>query len=365
MRAHVSDRQAALIALVREHGSISVRELAQRLGVHMMTVRRDLDLLADEHRVERRHGSVRLPHKAAEPARPAVDPATLTVGMIVPVRDYYFADVIRGAQAVVTERGARLILNVTSYAEAEDSTALVRLVDSGVDGILFIPTGDSTTIDAAALRALDGSDVPLVVAERCLQPSHPLAGRDWVYADHAQGVGRAVRFLVGRGRRQVIMMSRIALPGTRYLDGYLAAMKGLGLRPPVPPMEAAAPVSDSKSFIASITTVVRLVRAGRADSIIVQNDSSAIEVISALVQQGIRIPRDLAVITYDDELAELCEIPLTAVSPPKRLVGTQAAELLLDRIADARARAGDPSYPAETSRHLGLVPDLVLRRSTP
>src|SRR5438270_407163 len=83
--------------------------------------------------------------------------------------------------------------------------------------------------------------------------------RDWVYADHAQGVGRAVRFLVARGRRQVIMMSRIALPGTRYRDGYLAAMKGLGLRPPVPPMEAAPPSADSRSFLASITTLVRLV----------------------------------------------------------------------------------------------------------
>ena len=161
------------------------------------------------------------------------------------------------------------------------------------------------------------------------------------------------------------MMSRIALPGTRYLDGYLAAMKGLGLRPPVPPMEAAAPS-------VGLEVVHRLDhhrgpagpgRPSRFDHRAERQQRDRGD--QRADPAGIRIPRDLAVITYDDELAELCEIPLTAVSPPKRLVGTQAAELLLDRIADARARAGDPSYPAETSRHLGLVPDLVLRRSTP
>src|SRR5699024_662493 len=47
---------------------------------------------------------------------------------------------------------------------------------------------------------------------------------------------------------------------------------------------------------------------------------------------GLSIPGDLAMVSYDDEGAEFAEIPLTAVSPPKRRLGRLAAEILLHRL---------------------------------
>jgi DNA-binding LacI/PurR family transcriptional regulator len=60
------------------------------------------------------------------------------------------------------------------------------------------------------------------------------------------------------------------------------------------------------------------------------------------------------VITYDDEVADLSEVPLTAVSPAKSEVGRLVVELL-------RARLADPESPR---RQESLVPRLVVREST-
>lgn len=58
MRAHVRARQDRVIRIVREHGSLSIAEVAVRLGVSMVTVRRDAGLLVSEGRLGRVHGSL-------------------------------------------------------------------------------------------------------------------------------------------------------------------------------------------------------------------------------------------------------------------------------------------------------------------
>lgn len=68
-----------------------------------------------------------------------------------------------------------------------------------------------------------------------------------------------------------------------------------------------------------------------------------------------RVPEDLAVITYDDEVAELADVPLSAVAPAKREVGARAAGMLLDRLEDRGAGREGPR------QHLDLLPRLTVR----
>lgn len=68
-----------------------------------------------------------------------------------------------------------------------------------------------------------------------------------------------------------------------------------------------------------------------------------------------RVPEDLAVITYDDEVAGMADVPLSAVAPAKREVGTRAADLLLDRLSGEGPEEGP-------RQHLELLPRLTIRR---
>lgn len=58
-RAEVEARQKDILAMVGERGEISVAELAQKLGVSLLTIRRDLQCLEEEALLERFYGGVR------------------------------------------------------------------------------------------------------------------------------------------------------------------------------------------------------------------------------------------------------------------------------------------------------------------
>ena len=61
-----------------------------------------------------------------------------------------------------------------------------------------------------------------------------------------------------------------------------------------------------------------------------------------MVQAGVRVPDDLAIVGYDDvEFAQAAAVPLTSVSQPRHLLGRTATELLL---AEAR-NDPDPRAP--------------------
>lgn len=91
-------------------------------------------------------------------------------------------------------------------------------------------------------------------------------------------------------------------------------------------------------------------------AVVVHNDLDAVMLAAALQSDGVRIPEDLSVIAYDDEMAALADTPLTAVAPPKRAVGEEAVRILLHRLAEQGGQASP-------RRHLELLPELRVRAS--
>lgn len=69
----VTERRERILALVRDRGSLALPELAATLGVSEMTVRRDIELLADDGEVQKVRGGVRAVSRGI---RPGLAPAT-------------------------------------------------------------------------------------------------------------------------------------------------------------------------------------------------------------------------------------------------------------------------------------------------
>ncbi|MGW7355316.1 substrate-binding domain-containing protein [Streptomyces sp. NPDC054802] len=66
------------------------------------------------------------------------------------------------------------------------------------------------------------------------------------------------------------------------------------------------------------------------------------------------VPGDLAVVSYDDEVAGLGDLPLSAVAPSKHEVGVSAVELLAARVAE----------PDRPRRQVSILPELRVRASS-
>ncbi|MFF4099451.1 substrate-binding domain-containing protein [Streptomyces sp. NPDC001903] len=383
MRPHVDQRQAQVLALVRARGSVRVADLAVELGVSPVTLRRDIEAMAARGEIHRMHGVIsrvetgrpggdraaRAPAAAAEVspapaggrASASADAEGLVVGMVVPTTEYYYADVVRGAREVVEARGARLTVGLTRYLPGEDRTQADRLLSTGADGLLLTPNWDAGAPGPGEGAWTTELPVPTVLVERWAPPGHPAAALDRVASDHAHGAAAAVQHLVERGHRRIALASRATPTTPRLRAGYEAAVAALGLEP-APPWPAAGPgpLSDADLFARTLDYLCEAVTTGGVSAALIHSDTDAIMLIPRLQARGVRVPEDLAVITYDDEVAELADVPLSAVAPAKREVGARAAGLLLDRLTATGAGTGGEEGPRQ---HVELLPRLTIRSS--
>ncbi|NBE55738.1 LacI family DNA-binding transcriptional regulator [Streptomyces boluensis] len=350
------ERREALLRLVERRGAIKVKDVAEEMGVSAVTVRQDVRDLAARGLVVRVHGGVMSPaaaqsaDKAAGPSvpRPAMRQGD-TFGLIVPPGDYYYPEIIRGVQDAARTHGVRIVLAVSGETLTENREQVRRLIATGVEGLLLMPRAGLEPVDVAE-QWLAGLDVPVVLVDR--RAGTQVGRLEQVASDHAHGAGLAVRHLAGLGHERIALVARAESPNTPLIrEGYAAACQDLKL---TAGPEYGIDPADGPTSTEWFEELVRAVESGDLRAALVHNDLDAVALVGLLQARDLRVPEDLAIVTYDDEVAELSDVPLTAVAPPKRAVGAWAVDLLLRRIAD----------PAAPLAELLLRPELRVRESS-
>ncbi len=367
------ERRAQVVELLRRRGVLRVNELASELDVSAITIRRDIALLASQGLIRRvRGGAALLRGPVAEapivkapgdrpPPQPAPDPAEeakaqVTIGMVVPSLDYYWPDVIRGVREAAAASDTRVVLRGATYQAADERRQLSWLVDSvGVDGLLVAPT--TTGQDGEELvRWLQSAEVPVVLVERAAVVGPYQAAMESVVSDHVFGAAMAVRHLAALGHRRIGVITTKESPTTPHVRrGWRQAREELGLGLDGA-LDADTVDRRDSEWPRVLDGLLDACVASGTTALLVHSDPEAISLVERCQERGIRIPGDLAVVTYDDEVAELCDPPLTAVRPPKAAIGRAAFALLADRIADQ-----DAHRPAH---RVVIEPRLIVRSSS-
>jgi LacI family transcriptional regulator len=90
-------------------------------------------------------------------------------------------------------------------------------------------------------------------------------------------------------------------------------------------------------------------------AMLLPDDEVAVGVLWALDQRGVRVPNDVALVSFDDlPGAAYARVPLTTLAQPARQAGARLAELFLEGLQDPEQIAG---------RGIELSPRLVVRQS--
>ncbi len=355
-----AERQELILAEVRRRGTVRAADLVEMLGVSPVTVRRDVAELADRGLVSRVHGGLMLPRRGQPEAkrdvlRSSFGPVATgaLVGMVVPSVEYYWPAVIQGAQATMAMVGGRLSLRASSYHAAEDRRQIGRLLERGVQTLLVAPS-TSGHAGLNLLRWLGSLPIPVVLVERRPPPELPTLGLDTATTAHALGAGLAVRHLVSLGHRQVGLVTSRSSPTSRALRaGWQEAISSLGVTQDGA-FDAEVPAYGAPGWTEVYDGVLRQCRRAGVGALLVHADREAIGMIERARDQGIDVPGELAVVSYDDEVAGASDPPLTAVRPAKHRLGALAAELALARLA------GGEDHPVH---RVELWPTLVVRES--
>lgn len=358
-------RRERILAMVKQKGFTRIAEVAETLGISPITARRDIAQLTADGLVQQERGGARaLPGTAPEPqSHPGTGiPAGATVGLIVPSLRYYWPAVVRGVGAAADSLGVRLLIQSSAY-RPEDSLRQARSMvgDGIVSGLLLAPEVPPTPgVEAHEdlLAFLETIELPTVLVERALRP-HGSHGRtlDSASSDHRMGGIIAARHLADLGHKHVALFSHRSTP-TQFpmRKGWEEAVDDLGLDsfsrttsasfPPTPGTEAAG-VSDVDRFIDEC------VKRGTT-ALLAHSDELALTVVQRLMHRGLRVPADISVIAYDDEVAALARPALTAIAPPKEAIGDMALRMLVERI-------GGSERPITS---VELQPSLIDRGST-
>jgi LacI family transcriptional regulator len=272
---------------------------------------------------------------------------SMALGLVVlDIGNPFFTDVARGVEQAAAERGYAVLLCNSDESREREDTHLRFLEEQRVDGVLVTPVdGDHSRIDLLRSR---GTAVVLVD-----EPGND--DRCSVAVDDHRGGELAGEHLLAGGRRRIA-----------YVTGPSSIRqcvdRGAGLRQAVrdaghdPDAVVRAVAIPSLNGAEGHEAVGRILADGRPDAVFCANDVVALGVLRGLLEAGVSVPSDMALVGYDDiEFAATAAVPLTSVSQPALQIGRTAATLLIEEVG----RSVDHVHQQVLFR-----PELVVRRSS-
>ncbi|MFF2327158.1 MULTISPECIES: LacI family DNA-binding transcriptional regulator [unclassified Streptomyces] len=286
------------------------------------------------------------PHAAARGMRGR----TYTIGVLLDnIRNSFFADILDGIQGQLDNSEYTVMIGAAGFGADAQGKTIRSMVDRQMDGLILIAPGTRRSEVLHTAR----STPTVVIGHHDASDSH-----DSVADADAAGAGLVVDHLAGLGHRNIALVSS---PGTRasqwhntpeieLTSGYMAAMERHGLAAHARVCKAA--YSDEGGYKAGISL---LAGENRPTAIMTGADVAALGVWRAAHELGLRIPKDVSVVGYNNTaLAELATVQLTSVDQAGQDMGSTAARLLIERVEGHRDRS------VQTT----MTPRLVVRRST-
>ncbi len=339
---------------------ISIKQIAQLCGVSIPTVSKAMHgnyKVKDGTRKRILSIAQQYNYRPNALVRSLRSSRTLTVGVACnSFSDEYAGTILTGIMKCLhTNKYEALVIN-WDMSVRDGSCVLQSMGERRVDGILlFPPEKVPPPTYLTELRAFHG---PVVVIDQ----KWPGCEYDFVGNADQKGAFDVTEYLIKLGHRKIGNVHASSLStGQSRLDGFREALSYHGL-----PMSQKWIVEIRYSLSSEETySLARrlLSMEDRPTAIVCFNDYSAMGVLGAAVDLGIKVPEELSITGFADlTIASSFRPKLTTVRQKGIEIGYQATELLLKRI-DARSEIEESNLPAKAVNLL-LPTELVVREST-
>jgi LacI family transcriptional regulator len=270
---------------------------------------------------------------------------TDTIGLLIPnIDNSFFAHI---ASVVIREARShryKVVVVDTQENGANEKDGLSALLARRVDGIIAAPCGVNETMFAN----IQEEGIPIVFIDRFLPEAKQLS---YVTTDNYRGAVMAMEYLVSNGHKSItcIQGTPHSMPIKDRVRGYMETMKRSGL-------EQFINVQGDDFSVQNGYLEAKLVlaRENPPTAIFALSNLILLGVIKAVRESGLRIPDDISIVSFDDNLLfNYLDPAITCVSQPTEEIGTISVKLLIRAMHDAET----------SSSQLYLPPTLVIRRS--
>lgn len=326
-----------------------MKDLAQELGVSIATVSRALRSspeIGQDMQMKVKELAKRRNYRPNPFAQSLRKEAPRVIGVVVPnLVTHYYAAVLDGIEDEARKAG----YSVISANTHEDTDTEIRAIDNfislHVEGIIACLSQNTT--DYSHFEEIANMGIPLVFFGRtCLTDRFSC-----VTANGDEAAFKATQHLIDTGSRRIAFIG-----GPNHLDmvkrrkhGYLEALREN--RIPIDRNLVACEKIDYEWALETTTNLLQ--QAERPDAILAFNDIITFAAFTAIKQQGLRIPEDVALIGFTDDVhAQYVTPRMSAIEDQSHLMGQTACQLLLKTIN------GDPKI------YRKIVPQELVIRDT-
>jgi DNA-binding LacI/PurR family transcriptional regulator len=308
---------------------VTIKDIARHLNVSVATVSRAMRDMP-EIKPETRDAVLKLAKEwDYQPnilATSLVKSRTKTIGVIVPDLAYhFFASVIKGIEEEAIARGYSLLLTQTSELYERELINVQNLSRGQVEG--FIISLSQETTDFEHLKRLQRKGIPLVFFDRDAGEIDVTK----VMVDNVNAAFEATNHLIDNGCKRIAFLAGPAsvTVSNQRRTGYIQALNHAGLD-----VDQSLIVHGNYNLqkIIELTNYLFELQ-NPPDGLVVVSDRLAVGAIKALKAKNIRIPEDVAIVSFNDEpVCTIVSPSLTSVAQPTTEIGKMATSLLISQI---------------------------------
>jgi DNA-binding LacI/PurR family transcriptional regulator len=331
---------------------VTIADVAKRAGVSKTTVSRILNGNYSHTTEETKRRVLEviesLDYRPNALAKGLKSMKTNVIGIVLSnLKNPFWTTVLEGVEDTCREMGFNLMICNSNESDKSEAEYIRELRTRQVDGIVINPTVKNTSI----YEKLVEEEYPFVVINRRI----PNLDAHHVIMDNVMGAFAAVDHLLKNARKKVAVMvykNPYVSTWNERLEGYKLALLRNGYM--INDFRVVELEQDSNNTKQLISEFLR--EYSDTDAIFSTNNMITLEVLGALREMKLRIPEDVAIVSYDETIwSKYVDPPLTTISQPGYNMGELATQILIKNIQ---------SEKKIKSSTIVLEPELIVRNSS-
>jgi LacI family transcriptional regulator len=333
---------------------IRLKDIALDLGVSVVTVSKALRNHQDISSDTRDRILARMKELKYQPnwaARSLVTGKSYLMGLVVPDLVHpFFAQVAKGASGVLRKQGYSLIISSSEEDAELEKKEIEQMIGQNLDVLIVA----SSQRGGKSFRHLDEQSKHYVLLDRRFKG----LAANFVGTDEAIIGKMATEHLIENGCRWIAhICAKYASPAVERAKGYRQTLASHGMPAPDAFLVRRTHGDDSGDLMGYQAMKALLQLTPRPDGVFCYNDTTAMGAMSAILENGLRIPEDIAIIGCGNvQYAPVLRVPLSSIDQNSEMMGAHAAKLALSLIEDKNG-GGRP-------KSILLQPRLVARASS-
>ncbi len=309
----------------------TIKDIAQKSGVSLTTVSRVLNnsgYVKEETKKKVLSAINELNYTPSAIARSLSKNKTNTIGVVIPeINNQFYGEVIKGISEVAVEYNQNIILCNTDNDIEKEVKALKLLKEQRIQGIIIAPTSVEDDFNSEYLITIEQLGIPIVLADGHVK----YADFSGAFVDNIKGAYESTEALIKAGHKKIaIITGRMNSDAAQNrLIGY---KKALALNN-IPFSEKYVFKGDYGEKLAYELTKKMLLMEDRPTAVFISSNKMTIGCIKALTEEGLKIPKDMALIGFDRiDILNSLGMNISFVDGPTTELGSIAMKILMENI---------------------------------